>query len=66
MLQALTKRSRLHCDISANNILIVRKGGKFKAGTLIDWEFSCRYKGKDEARLFKRIVSKPKIVISFS
>lgn len=56
ILQALVKCKRHHCDVSINNILIVRKKGTFYVGNLIDWEFSCKSKEKEEAGLYNRFV----------
>lgn len=43
MVDAYEKRDRLHRDISANNILLVRDSGTTKRmAYVIDWEFSVK------------------------
>ena len=47
MRDAMSKDSRLHRDVSAGNMVLVREqpGQKIRKGILIDWESSCTVDG---------------------
>lgn len=48
---------RLHRDISLNNIILVKKRGKWRVGYLVDWEFSCKTDAEGRAEDNARSVS---------
>lgn len=48
---------RLHRDISLDNIILVKKRGKWRIGIVVDWELSNRIGRSGKARNYARSVS---------
>ena len=61
MRDALAKDRRIHRDISAGNIILLKEpGSNVRKGFLIDWETSCRVDESGEAVETGRVVSNPR------